>query len=68
MYIYSTSLPDDSTGDLQLPADIIQYIDQQVGEGFTSREEFIRAAVAHYMDYMKDAEALLKQHIKPAYT
>jgi metal-responsive CopG/Arc/MetJ family transcriptional regulator len=38
-----------------LPANMLAQIDAQVGSGFVDRQEFIRAAVRHYLEYMQAA-------------
>ena len=39
-----------------LPANLVAQIDAQVGGGFVDREEFIRAAVRHYIEYLRETQ------------
>jgi metal-responsive CopG/Arc/MetJ family transcriptional regulator len=39
-----------------LPGNLIAQIDAQVGSSFVDREEFIRAAIRHYLDYLRSAQ------------
>jgi len=39
---------------LTLPANLMAQIDAQVGGEFTDREEFIRAAIRRYLEYLQD--------------
>lgn len=47
---------DDATSDrvqVTLPGTMLAQIDAQVGGGFVDREEFIRSAVRHYVEYLQ---------------
>lgn len=35
-----------------LPSNIIAQIDAQVGGGFVDREDFVRSAARHYLEYL----------------
>ncbi|MBX4191084.1 ribbon-helix-helix domain-containing protein [Candidatus Saccharibacteria bacterium] len=36
-----------------MPGNMLAQIDAQIGGGFTDREEFMRAAARHYLEYLR---------------
>jgi metal-responsive CopG/Arc/MetJ family transcriptional regulator len=37
-----------------IPATMLAQIDAQIGGGFVDRDEFIRAATRHYLEYQRE--------------
>jgi metal-responsive CopG/Arc/MetJ family transcriptional regulator len=40
-----------------LPSNMVAQIDAQVGGGFVDREEFIRSAIRHYVEYLQEVDS-----------
>lgn len=62
---YSTLLENDTQAQVTMPEDIVQYIDEQLGETYANREDFLRAAVQHYAKYLHEAESMIQRSVKP---
>ncbi|MBX6334604.1 ribbon-helix-helix protein, CopG family [Candidatus Saccharibacteria bacterium] len=45
---------------VSLPANLIAQIDAVVGSEFTDRDDFIRAAVRHYLEYLQHVQRTTK--------
>jgi len=41
---------------VSLPANVIAQIDAVVGSEFTDRDDFVRAAVRHYLEYLQHVQ------------
>ena len=46
-----------------LPGNLMAQVDAQVGSNFVDRDEFIRAAVRHYIEYIQMSTANPSQNI-----
>lgn len=44
-----------------LPGNVIAQIDAVVGSEFTDREDFLRAAVRHYLEYLQHIQLTTQQ-------
>jgi metal-responsive CopG/Arc/MetJ family transcriptional regulator len=42
---------------ITIPGNMLAQIDAQIGSGFTDREEFMRAAARHYLEYLRSMNA-----------
>lgn len=42
-------LTDDAKADISIPADLVQQIDEFLGQEHETREEFVKAAIRHYL-------------------
>jgi metal-responsive CopG/Arc/MetJ family transcriptional regulator len=48
---------------VNMPGNIVAQIDAQVDNGFTDREEFVRAAARHYLEYLRNMNDTLGSSI-----
>ena len=49
---------DDATSDqitVMLPGNLLAQVDAQVGSNFVDRDEFVRAAVRHYVEFLQSS-------------
>lgn len=57
---------DDATSDritITLPGALIAQVDAQVGSNFVDRDEFVRAAVRHYVEFLQRSAGGSAQNI-----